>query len=157
MIDLIDRSRKLHILIGQSGDTNGSPLFYLADISLIDIGHHPDIVETGNGKHLLPLIRTDLHIPVYILIDDKAGDRRFHHIGRWVCYVINGIHFLDTFGLGLGIGLLLLGLQEVPVGSHTAPGHILGSLQVTVSDSQLMLGLLSLLVDISDLAAPDHR
>ena len=60
-------------------------------------------------------------------------------------------------GLFLGIGLLLLGLQEVPVGSHTAPGHILGSLQVTVSDSQLMLGLLSLLVDISDLAAPDHR
>ena len=116
MIDLIDRSRKLHILIGQSGDTNGSPLFYLADISLIDIGHHPDIVETGNGKHLLPLIRTDLHIPVYILIDDKAGDRRFHHIGRWVCYVINGIHFLDTFGLGLGIGLLLLGLQEGPDG-----------------------------------------
>ena len=154
MIDLIDRSRKLHILIGQSGDTNGCPLCtYFADITFIDIGHHPDIVETGNGKHLLPLIGTDLHIPVYILIDDKAGDRRFHHIGGWGCYVINGIHFLDTFGLGLGIGLLLLGLQEE---SHPAPGHILGSLQVTVSDSQLMLGLLSLLVDISDLAAPDH-
>ena len=84
------------VRVGEGSDTYRSTFVYLTDVALIYVCHYPYILQSGDGKHLIVLVRTYLHLFIDILFYDKTGYRGFHQIKRFSGKMIDGEDLRDS-------------------------------------------------------------